>query len=110
MAKVKAIAVGYYKHRLVQPGEIFNKKGVDEKGFYIDASGKRKVFSKYGPDGKEVGKEERKCKWVDHISTEADKPIDPKEVAEVISGKRTGIDTDSDDEAEESFEKPAKGR
>lgn len=92
MAKVKAISVGYYKHRRVKVGEIIEMKGVDANGFYVDSAGKKKQFSKLAPDGKEVGKEERKCKWVDHVNTEAEKEIDPKEVAAVISGKNPGSD------------------
>lgn len=73
MAKVKAIKVGYYDHRRIKVGEIFNMAEVDEKGNYLE--GARKGF---------------KCKWVDHVNTKAESVKDPKEVAAVLSGKNPG--------------------
>lgn len=105
MAKVKAIAVGYYGHRTVAVGEVFTMKGVDEKGFYVDTKGKRKLFPKVNMQGVKNGEEERKCRWVDHVSTEADKPIDPKEVAAVISGRNPGNEEPEEDEPEETLVK-----
>lgn len=112
MAKVKAIATGYYGHRTVAIGEVFTMKGVDEKGFYVDAKGKRKLFAKVNRDGVKIGEEERKCRWVDHVSTEADKPLDPKEVAAVISGRNPGNAEVEDEELEEApaKETPVKGK
>lgn len=101
MAKVKAISVGYYNHRRVKIGETISMKGVDENGYYVDSSGKKKSFVKLDKNGKEVGKEERRCKWVDNIDTDLDKPVDPKEVAAVLSGKTPGTSKFSQEESEE---------
>jgi len=91
MAKVKATRLGYYKHRRIKPGTVFEMKEVDDEFFYLDAEGRRKKFPKYDQKGNEKGSEERKCKWVAHPDSEAGKPLDPKEVAAVLSGKRPGI-------------------
>lgn len=113
MAKVKAIAVGYYKHRRVKVGEIFNMKEVDEEGFYVDKSGKRKIFTvqdkdKDGKVIRELSKGERKCRWVSHVNSDLDAPLDPKQVAAVISGKNPGQQVESDEDDAESA--PAKGK
>lgn len=98
MARVKAKDLGYYEHRMVRAGEIFDMKEVDKNGFYLDSKGKHKLFPVYGNDGlvrkDEKGQElhePRKCKWVDSVNSEAGKPLDPKEVAAVLSGKQPGV-------------------
>lgn len=90
MAKVKAIKEGYYDHRIVRVGEVFDMKEVDKNGFYVDSKGKQLAFgedNKPAADGK--GKP-RKCKWVDHVGSSLDRAPDPKEVAKVLSGKSPG--------------------
>ena len=77
MAKVKAIAVGYHQHRRVKVGEIFEMKGVDAKGFYLDKKDKA---------GKPI-----KCKWVDSVNSKASGKVDPKLVAQTLSGKAPGV-------------------
>lgn len=88
MAKVKAIKQGYYDHRLIPEGAIFEMKEVDSEGFYLDKAGKKKLFQKVDRNGKEVGEPEpRKCLWVGALKSKLAKAKDPVELARVISGK-----------------------
>lgn len=88
MAKVKAIKQGYYDHRLIPDGAIFEMKEVDAEGFYLDKNGKKKLFQKFDRHGNEVGEPEpRKCLWVGPLKSKLARPKDPVELARVISGK-----------------------
>lgn len=118
MARVQATKTGYYKHVRIKAGHVFNMAGVDSEGYYLDEDGKRALFPKFrkvGQEIKEIGKEERKCGWVDKIGAASAKPINPKEVAAVISGKYPGVTKFKDDdeevsEEEESEKVPSKGK
>lgn len=79
MAKVKAIKMGYYNHRRIKPGDIFNMSEVDEKGCYLE--------------GKFKG---QKCKWVGHVKSKVDQAIDPKKLVAAISGKNPGKQKEDD--------------
>lgn len=87
MAQVQAIKVGYYGHRRVRPGTVFEMPEVNEDLVYIDEGGKPIKFEKLNRDGKSIGKEERKCKWVCKPGGFAEAQISPEEVAKVLSGK-----------------------
>lgn len=107
MARVKAIAVGYYNYRRIKVGQVFEMKGVDADGFYLDKAGKKAKF-KDPRSGEEV---ERKCKWVANVKTELDLEVDPKEVAAVISGKNPGQKKEDFEElGDEPEVKPSKAK
>ncbi len=105
MAKVKATKEGYYEHRIVKVGEVFDMKEVDKDGFYVDAKGAKLLF---GEDGKIAAEgvkgKQRKCGWVAARNTPDPKPIDPKAVAAAVSGKNPGQPAHSAESAAESAE------
>lgn len=109
MAKVQAKLMGagnrwsgYYKHKRIKAGEIFEMKEVDDELFYLEfddngkAKGRKKfpIFDVHPETGKSVktGKtEERQCNWVAKVGTVKEKKVDPKSVAAVLSGKHPGV-------------------
>ncbi len=92
MAKVRAIKEGgYYDHRVIKMGEVFNMSEVDEHGFYLDEKGKRAKFQLLRKDGAPNGEPvERKCRWVGHVKAEVALDVDPREVIAALSGKNPG--------------------
>lgn len=91
MAKVQATKTGYYNHRRIRAGEVFEMSEVDKDCFYVDDKGKPKKFPKFDVAGKLVAEEERKCRWVIRPGSVKSIKADPKEVAAVISGRMPGV-------------------
>lgn len=108
MAKVQAIPLrptdkyaGYYNHRRLKAGDTFEMKEVDEEGYYLEfekvkgKDGEEKEVVKLDKDKKPVRKlkdgKPIKCRWVGPVGSYAEKKVDPKAVAAVLSGKNPGV-------------------
>jgi hypothetical protein len=91
MANVRAIKTGYYNHRRVKAGEVFDMKEVDKDGYYLDADGKRAKFKLRDRKGEETKEtKERKCAWVENENHRVVIEVNPFEVAQTLSGKFPG--------------------
>lgn len=110
MAKVIAVKskngsrwAGYYDHRRIKVGEIFNMKEVNEDGFYLDpedkAGKKLKMRTVKDKDGKEKDVP-IKCDWVAKVGSVKPKRVDPKAVTAAISGKNPGAAPSQSDSEE----------
>lgn len=89
MSKVGSKVAGYYNHRRIMVGEIFNMHEVDAEGYYVDEKGKRLLFvDKADP---KADPQPKKCAWVGKVGSLKSKKIDPKMVAAVLSGKNPGV-------------------